>query len=214
MSVTTERPVENSPKKRTRRRNIAVALGAGVIVAAVGVSAWLVGDEPSDVGTPLSVAEEFIEAGLTSGGSAGLHLFTPQLLGEEQDFLSALAVWNDRYERTDPCESLTTGIRCEVLHHTDFYEAGGLSPFEQPMTFVVNDAGQISKIGFSVVAWVTKINRFNVSFMAWLGKAHPEEAAEMSGAPMGGAFNSEDARIALQYVDEFVAQSDIYPINP
>ena len=81
MSVTTEPPVEKSPKERTRRRNLALALGAAVIVAAVGVSAWLIGDESSEVGTPLSVAEEFIEAGLTGGGSAGLHLLTPQVRG-------------------------------------------------------------------------------------------------------------------------------------
>ncbi len=50
MSVTTERPVEKSPKERTRRRNIALALGAAVIVAAIGVSALLVAGEGSDVG--------------------------------------------------------------------------------------------------------------------------------------------------------------------
>ncbi|MBT8202857.1 MAG: hypothetical protein KJO87_06090 [Acidimicrobiia bacterium] len=216
MSVRIERPVEKPPKKRTRRRNSALALGAAVIVAAVGVSAWLIGDEPSDVGTPLSVAEKFIEAGLTGGGSEGLHLLTPQFLEEQQDFQNAFAAWNDRYERVGPCEEnpLTQMIRCVVLHHTDFHAAGGLSPFEQTMDFVVNDAGQIGDIRFSVEGWFTKIAPFNSSFMAWLDEAHPEEAAKMSDTPMGPAFNSEDARIALQYVDEFVAQSDIYPIGP
>ena len=52
MSVTTERPVEKVRKERTRRRNIALAFGVAVIVAAVGASLWLVGDEGSDVANP------------------------------------------------------------------------------------------------------------------------------------------------------------------
>ena len=49
--------------------------------------------------------------------------------------------------------------------------------------------------------------------MDWFRLAHPEVAAQMSGAPMSDTFNPEDARLALEYVDEFVAQSDDYPID-
>ena len=36
----------------------------------------------------------------------------------------------------------------------------------------------------------------------------------MGGPPMGSQFDAEKARIALEFVDEFVAQSDVYPIEP
>ncbi len=92
--------------------------------------------------------------------------------------------------------------------------AGGLSPWESHLTFTVNEANQISDMSFNVIEWDTKILPFNTQFFSWLTEAHPEVAAQMGFPPMGFGFNAENAETALQYLDEFLAQSDDYPINP
>jgi len=213
MSVTTEQPVEKSPKERTRRRNIALALGAAVIVAAIGVSALLVTDDGSDVASPRAVVEEFID--LQSSGQivASLELATDEMADRERDSYEGFEVWNSRSEQTEPCQEISQSrFRCVTLDYDDFHGAGGLNPFENHTTFTVNEAGVISDVTTSLVDFPA-ISGFNLRFMSWLTEAHPEQAAQMS-LPPSDNFNAEAARIALQYVDEFVAQSDDYPINP
>jgi len=208
---TTQVPTTVPPQKK--RRLVALTAAFAVVAAVAGIAIWLSGSgDETTVGSPRAVVEEFLAAARTGGGSAGSHLLTPEFREEQQDFENALGVWNARLVQPEECSNtFTARFRCVVVHYTDFHEAGGLSPFEQTMTFSVNEAGLISDIGFSVAEWDTKINPFNTSFMSWILEAHPEEAARMSGPPMGDSFNSEDAEIALQYVDEFVAQSDLYP---
>jgi hypothetical protein len=46
-----------------------------------------------------------------------------------------------------------------------------------------------------------------------LTQDHLDEVNAMAGRPMTDVFNAEDARIALRYVDEFVAQDDRYPVT-
>jgi hypothetical protein len=46
-----------------------------------------------------------------------------------------------------------------------------------------------------------------------LTQNHLDEVNAMAGRPMTDVFNAEDARIALRYVDEFVAQDDRYPVT-
>jgi len=213
MSVTTEQPVEKSPKERTRRRNIALALGAAVIIAAVGVSALLVTDDGSDVASPEAVVQEFIDLQNSGQIDASLELVTAEVADRERDFFEGIEVWNPRSEQTEPCQEMSPNkFRCVTLEYDDFHGAGGLTPFENHMTFTVNEAGVISDVTDSLVEFGSIVS-FNVQFASWLGGAHPEQAAQMSLPPSDG-FDAEDARIALQYVDEFVAQSPFYPINP
>ena len=214
MSVTTERPVEEVSKDRARRRNIALALGAAVIVAAVGVSALLVIDEGSDVVGPRGVVEEVIDLQSRGKGLAALELATDEVADGARNFAEGLEAWNLRGELTEPCEELSPNVfECVLIESNDFHAAGGLNPWEYHGTFTVNEADQISDLQHRIVEWGT-IRPFNLRFRSWLREAHPEEATRMGGTPMEPEFNAEIAEIALEYVDEFVAQSDDYSINP
>ncbi len=101
-----------------------------------------------------------------------------------------------------------------MLERNDFqHEPGGLSPNQVVISLAVNEAGQLSTVSFNIGNF-TNINSFNTRFFSWLEEAHPEEAALMGGPPGRAVLSAETAAIALRYVDDFVAQSDVYPINP
>ena len=164
-------------------------------------------------GSPQAVVEEFIELRTSGQVVASPDLATAEVVEGRQDFSGGLEVWNLSGELTEPCEETSSGFRCVLSEQNDFHAAGGLGPWTVPLILTVNEAGLISATEISVVEWESTINPFNTRFMDWFGLAHPEVAAQMSGAPMSNTFNPEDARLALEYVDEFVAQSDDYPID-
>lgn len=178
-------------------------LAATLVVSACG---------SSEVAGPSGVVGDFIE--LTTSGEhvAALDLATPETAASQRDFSEALEVWNLRSELTEPCEATESAVWCVFSDVTDFHKAGGVSPYTVTVGFVVNDAGLISGMDFSISEWESVIQPFNFDFWIWIRNAHPE--AELEFAPMGSTFNAERARIALEYVDEFVAQSDVYPIEP
>jgi len=182
-------------------------------VAATPASPTTTVEEPdTTVGSPPAVVEEFIELRTSGQAVASLDLATADV-ADDQDFAGGLEVWNLSGELTEPCKETFSGFRCVLSEQNDFHAAGGLGPWTAPLTLTVNEAGLISAINASIVEWRSTISPFNARFMAWFGLAHPEVAAQMSGAPMSDTFNPEDARLALEYVDEFVAQSDDYPID-
>ncbi len=208
-----------SPKTEQRTRwwrGPRVWLGAGaaiaVVVLAVFAIATLIDSDEPVVG-PRAVVEEFIDLRSSGQAALSLDLATAEVV-EDSQFAGGLEVWNLRGELTEPCEETASGFRCVLSEQNDFHAAAGLGPWTATLRLTVNEAGLISATGVSVAEWESTIRPFNARFMAWFGLAHPEVAAQMSGAPMSNTFNPEDARLALEHVDEFVAQSDDYPINP
>jgi len=170
-------------------------------------------EEPdTTVGSPQAVVEEFIELRTSGQVVPSPDLATADVAGS-QDFAGGLEVWKLSGELTEPCKQTASLFRCVLSEQNDFHAAGGLGPWTAPLILTVNEAGLISSIEASIVEWESTINPFNTRFMDWFGLAHPEVAAQMSGAPMSNTFNPEDAGLALEYVDEFVAQSDDYPID-
>ncbi len=76
---TQDKPIiEKSPKEGTGRRNIALALGAAVIVAVVGVGALLVADDGSDVVGPAGVIEDYTAAFNAGDIDAVMALFSEE----------------------------------------------------------------------------------------------------------------------------------------
>lgn len=90
---------------------------------------------------------------------------------------------------------------------------GGLTLFSITLRLTVNEQGRISSAAIGVSEWGTTLQPFNSRFIAWLLETHPAEGAKLTGAPMSSDFNVSDARVALQYVDEFVAHSEQYPVD-
>ena len=166
----------------------------------------------SEIAGLSGVVGEFVELRASGQHSAALDLTTPETAESQRDWFEAMEVWNLRSELTEPCEETESAVSCVFSEVTDFQKAGGIGPYPVTVVFDVNEAGLISDMEFTISEWRTVIQPFNLGFWIWIRDAHPE--AELEFAPTGSQFNAEKARIALEYVDEFVAQSDVYPIEP
>lgn len=144
------------------------------------------------------------------------------LLQFERDS-SATAVFinaGTRREVVEPCrlvESFPEGggvVECTVVRRNDFHRAGGIV-YQGPERVAVDSAGRIGdwpEFSESDATWL-----FNREFWRWLRDAHPQvHAAIRPEDPAGfpGLFgDTGDTLTALEYVDEFVAQSVRYPLD-
>ncbi len=125
---------------------------------------------------------------------------------------------------TEPCspDGLSSDgqpvIDCRIDETNAFHGPGGITN-SLAATFTVSEEG-ISLAAPADFGWANW-SRFNSRFWVWLEQAHPDVFDEIEltvGA--SGTDNSnqrmpqtaEAMAIALQFVDEFVAQSDEYPI--
>lgn len=129
---------------------------------------------------------------------------------------------NPRLELIEPCrseEATADGDRvvaCTYTNTNDFHAAGGLI-WNVETTFVLNDQGLIRATGPGLLAgpW-EETSRYNTLFWLWLETAHPDvhEQIELTPSPVTRTDRlpetPERMRMALEYVDEFVAQSDDY----
>ena len=99
------------------------------------------------------------------------------------------------------------GFECPVTYTDDLIGAAGIE-LEMTYTWIIG-AGPISSVAGSNEdgeAW----NRFFRQFRDWLAVAHPEVEAAMEFD--GSEPLPASVATALAYVDEFVAQSDVYPL--
>lgn len=121
-------------------------------------------------------------------------------------------------------------VECSFTSRDDFYGAGGILE-SGTATFVVTADGKISEgeteSRQAETPWEeSDMGMFNATFFSWLEGAHPAvfariqpEGFEPANIP-GLSFFPGDTRdpaemlIALEYVAEFVAQSDVYPLSP
>ena len=128
--------------------------------------------------------------------------------------------FGDWSEVTNPGVPTPTGYLfiCEVIETNSFWSSGGL---RLPATYmwVVDEEGVVavsSREDFS------QVNEFDEAFGKWLEETHPEVAADI--IPLDPAYfppevghdlwsHPESAPTALDYAEEFVAQSDDYPIE-
>ncbi len=131
---------------------------------------------------------------------------------------------NQRWEVVEPCgvkevdaEGNTT-VECVIHDANDFWGVGGIGD-TVPGIFIVNEDLLITFR--ENIFGSSRRNSFNSAFHQWLKETYPEVYSN-SGFPNRGSFNgpgfdtadSELMLIAVEYVEEFVAQSDTYPLNP
>ncbi len=124
---TQDKPIiEKSPKEGTGRRNIALALGAAVIVAVVGVSVLLVADDGSDVVGPAGVIEDYTAALNAGDIDAVMALFSeesvlsghPFGIGFESTGLSAIRALQVEHMGITTREDALTISNVEVTGNT------------------------------------------------------------------------------------------------
>lgn len=137
---------------------------------------------------------------------------------------------HERMEVTAPCEVISEAsdrvvVTCSIFVEDDFHGAGGLTS-NGIATFYFDGSGLITDMGSTTYEdtngnccpeWAA----FSDAFHRWLQDAHPDVYAEIgpkAGTPLWylpgfASGNADHMLVALQYVDEFVAQSDDYPLG-
>ena len=127
----------------------------------------------------------------------------------------------EQLEITSPCQASETdasetAVGCVIRFSDAYFTVGGIID-ERPLVFTVNANAMITAAtGFSLEAR----DRFNEAFHLWLEEAYPAVFEGMNPGPALGTwpgFTMQDPSqmlIALDYVEEFVARSDTYPLEP
>jgi hypothetical protein len=153
----------------------------------------------------------------------GKHQGTP--LFAEEILMNA----NQQWELVEPCQVTRenadgdTVVECLISNIDDFWGTGGIFD-TRAFEFSVNPDGLITSLegltpnenGFSS----DRRNAFNQSYHLWLSDTHPDVFAEMglrSASSNGPGFDAKDSThmlVAVDYVEDFVAQSDTYPLDP
>lgn len=152
---------------------------------------------------------------------------------EAHNLSEALSYANDTMELsgcrvTGTTPSRMAIVECESTSTDDFYGTGGI--VETGLTtFHVTEDGKISSIGCcgsdedEDIPWEeTELAMFTFAFWSWMMDAHPTVFDDVGpylydipglAAFVGDSRDPAEMLIAVEYVAEFVAQSDDYPIN-
>ena len=129
---------------------------------------------------------------------------------------------NQHWEVVEPCQVTTenadgdTVVECVISNTDDFWGAGGIFDTKN-QRFTVNPDGLITTKSNSFSS--DRRDSFNRAFHQWLSDTHPDVYAEMdpgyitSAGPGFDTQNPGHMLVAVDYVEEFVAQSDTYPLD-
>lgn len=221
--ATTDRISTESPSAGLRRTGI-IAAAAAALVLVVGLATWALVNRSDDTAGPdIDVVLAAYEAQNNGNSDAYLATLGPAMASEEtrDNLLEVLATLNDRSEFVEPCRRIesrtpgTTRVQCTVRYTNDLGEPAGIFLTSTEFFTVLADGKIINQE--SVDTGVTDGLVFIQSFWAWLFAEHPEvytqiEPVDRQSLP-GYQRDPADALIAVQYVAEFVEQSDIYPLE-
>lgn len=209
-------------KKEYRGLLVAAATFAViVVVAGIGLMVANQSDEDTTV-APESVVMANYEAFNNGDYDGYLATFTDEL-AQELPRVEGWRVDNEQIEVVEPCrvvETSPTGdtaVECSTTRSNDYHGPAGIIE-NVTETFVVNADGKISSVENDGPCCIAQWQAFNQGFWQWLEVAYPEVFEEIRPIDFdsfpGWQRDPADMLIAIQYVDEFVAQSADYPINP
>jgi hypothetical protein len=168
-----------------------------------------------------------VVASIEARNSGDWNAWLATLGGEE---LAGVEPWRNQYEANVAAHESTTindddgvGCRvvgsglhgetlvaCDVIVRDDFSGAGGVVAEGQSIFYLLDG---------KVVTWDDGLRSndpgdFEMAFLTWFTSAHPDVADGMTAGPNDwNARTPDDIVTVLMYVDEFVAQSDTYPIG-
>ncbi len=152
------------------------------------------------------------------GERQGVPLFAEQIL------MNAEQQW----DITEPCQVVgvsavgDTVVDCLIVNTDSFWGVGNIYE-PRTLTFHVNDDGKLTtREGVTSETTFRSQRRlsFNRSFHQWLSDTYPDVYKEVgyesisSSGPGFATQNPDHMLIAVDYVGEFVAQSDDYPLDP
>jgi hypothetical protein len=149
-------------------------------------------------------------AAFEGGQRGGVPIFAEKILMNAEE----------RWEVVEPCQvtgettSGDTVVECLIQDITGFWGVGGISD-TKVLRFTVNTDGLISSNDHFGQA---SKNSFNQAFHQWLSDTYPDVyyggPTPSSNGPGFDTRNPDHMLIAVEYVEEFVAQSEKYPLNP
>jgi hypothetical protein len=177
----------------------------------------------------VSIAVASIDAWNSGDFDAWLALLAPSA-DEDLIFSESLMIGGRRIQLTGNCAIRSQGpdgggaVECPVSVDDAFNGAGNVTS-SGIMTFLVGSDGLIGHTSDTLFTdengdCCGEWEAFNEAFNTWLQDAYPDVFAvigpqgsdPMWYLPGYASRNPDDMLIALQYVDEFVAQSDTYPL--
>jgi len=229
---TSTRPARN-PNRRSR---ILIGTAAAVVALIVGIGTLAIVGGDGDTAVEPEVAVVLSATDALNRGDIGA--YKASLTGDELAFqqgVDAAEALSYANATTELGDCIVTGIaetgesivECDSTRNDDFYGAGGIVE-TGPMTFLVTEDDKISAVSSptSDIPWAdTEFAAFNLAYWNWLADAHPAVFADIAfvtpdldsipGLTVNPLQPHEPTEMltALEYVAEFVAQSDVYPIN-
>lgn len=124
-----------------------------------------------------------------------------------------------RAEIVEPCRALDAAasavvVECTIRESDDFHAPGGVF-YMKSETFTVDPQGRINLAEVSVLEFTGGgYFVYNQAFFDWLRDAHPDVHAEIRPALITHLpEDPDDMRRAMGYLDEFLTQSDVYPVE-
>lgn len=224
MTETTKERTLTAAPTRPRRGWLIAAGPAAVTVLLAGTLIVISANAGPDsaappAGTdPVSVVTSAYEA-LNAGDVDGLmqHYTDSAFENPAQTTVlyEVLAAINTRIEVLEPCRLIDAGqVECVVLEANDFHGAGGITITRREL-FTVNDASRISGVDVTVLSFTQPgYYTFTQVFWDWMRETYPDVHAEIRPALITHLpQDPEHIRAALGYLDEFLAQSDPYPVT-
>lgn len=130
----------------------------------------------------------------------------------QRSYMAANEVWT----KTGPCSAtITGGVGCPMTLVNDFFGPAGIFYAVPNLEFYFTQEGELGGLGAGVWDIAGDPAGYADDFDAWLAEAYPEVHAGFGPRVDGeGALpNPDDMPTALQYVEEFIAQSDKYPLG-
>lgn len=133
------------------------------------------------------------------------------------DWQRAVMAANEQWTIDGECRSTTPSTRfvCPMTLRNDFHGPAGLYFTVPAMVIMFDDSGKIDTIVTDNWDIAGEPEEYNSAFEVWIANAYPDAYATFgpSVEGEGGLPNAEAMPTALEYVDEFIAQSDIYPLQ-
>lgn len=132
----------------------------------------------------------------------------------ELDWQRSYMAANETWTITAPCQSRGSAVSCPMALVHDFFGPAGLF-FRTTVDFEFNDEGEISYLGTGSWEIAGDWGEYTESFDNWLLEEHPDVHASFGSRVEGenGLPNANDMPMAVEYVDEFIRQSDTYPLG-
>jgi hypothetical protein len=137
-----------------------------------------------------------------------------EFTGADDETIAALVAGGTRHEQSncEPAGVESPGLRvvCDLLIEHPSYDVSGVQ-VAGSIGFVIAADGTIVENSYAM-DWQTLIS-FNSEFKRWMQEAHTDIHEQITWLDEVPIASADDQATVAQYYEEFVAQSDVYPIG-